>query len=129
VPIPSRPTSAEFSRLFRKKHTEAYGYELNDPWECVAIRTTAVGISDASGDVGQGKTPAATPASGGTAKAYFPKRGWCDVREFSRATCAAGSVIPGPAIIVDEFSTILVPPEWNARGEDGGHIRIDYCGP
>jgi N-methylhydantoinase A len=129
VPIPSRPTSAEFSRLFRKKHTEAYGYELNDPWECVAIRTTAVGRSDTSGDVGQGNTPAATPVSGGTAKAYFPKRGWCDVREFSRATCARGNVIPGPAIIVDEFSTILVPPEWNARGEDGGHIRIDYCGP
>jgi N-methylhydantoinase A len=128
VPIPSRPTSAEFSRLFRKKHLDAYGYELDEPWECVAIRTTAMGRSDAT-NAEQGNTTATTPTSRGTAKAYFPERGWCDVREFSRAACAAGDVIPGPAIIVDEFSTILVPFEWNARGEDGGHIRIDYCRP
>jgi N-methylhydantoinase A len=128
VPIPSRPTSAELSRLFRKKHLDAYGYELDEPWECVAIRTTAMGRSDAT-NAEQSNTTATTATSRGTAKAYFSERGWCDVLEFNRATCAAGGVIPGPAIIVDEFSTILVPFEWNARGEDGGHVRIDYCGP
>jgi N-methylhydantoinase A len=124
VPIPSRPTKSELARLFRKRHRDVYGYELNDPWECVAIRTTGAGRSHLGGGAGDYASAARMPKVG-TGKVYFRDRGWCDVREVSRSACGPRETIRGPAIIVDDFSTILVPPHWNARGENGGHIRMD----
>jgi N-methylhydantoinase A len=124
VPIPLRPTKAEFGRLFRNRHLDVYGYELDDPWECVAIRTTGMGKSNLRSAAGN-HASAARPAKAGVAKAYFQDCGWCDVSEVNRTACGPDETIRGPAIIVDDFSTILVPPQWNARGEDGGHIRMD----
>ena len=103
---------AESLRLrFADAHTRAYGYAMSDPAEVTAYRVRALGRTPrpgrpelarhANGDSGRkGVREIVHRASGGRLS--------CEV--YDRARLGAGAEIPGPAIIEDTSSTVMVPP-------------------
>jgi N-methylhydantoinase A len=124
IPI-ARPISKEdLGEAFGRKHQDTYGYAVDEPWECVGFRTTGIGSSAAAEPL-QAEAPVRDGSQGGSTRAYFEGTGWCEVTEYRRNEIAAMERIPGPAIIVDEFSTILVPHGWTAKSEHGAHICIE----
>ncbi len=47
---------------------------------------------------------------------------------YDRAAVAPPHAIAGPAIIEDEWSTIVVPPGWAARPDPHGHLLLEEAG-
>jgi N-methylhydantoinase A len=122
IPI-SRPVrKAPLTEAFRAKHLSTYGFCADEPWECVALRATAT--RDTKGQIALIGRKNAAEGLLGEARAYFHDYGWCQSREYARSTIK-DEVLSGPAIIVDEFSTTVVPPEWTARVVDNAHIQIE----
>ncbi|MDR5806614.1 hydantoinase/oxoprolinase family protein [Caballeronia sp. LZ001] len=46
-------------------------------------------------------------------------------RFFRRDALANGAAIDGPAVIVDRETTVVVPPDFDARIDADGHLRLD----
>ncbi|MGH7397549.1 MAG: hypothetical protein ACRELW_08435, partial [Candidatus Rokuibacteriota bacterium] len=64
----------------------------------------------------------------GTQRAYFPETGEVALPRHDRAALAAGVVLTGPAVIEDEWSTIVIYPGHRAAADAQGHVVIDLEG-
>jgi N-methylhydantoinase A len=124
IPLPAPATRGSLTQAFRSRHQETYGYSVDEPWECVAIRTTGVG-SGGGDRLTEREAASGDPVAHGETNAYFAGHGWCKTSEYRRKLIAKSTTINGPAIIADEFSTIVVPPDWAIRGADRGHVYIE----
>ncbi len=124
IPIARPITKVALSESFGRKHESTYGYAADEPWECVGFRTTGIGVAKAADSL-KSEAPERASAQVGRTRAYFQGTGWCEVTEYRRNEIAQVERIVGPAIIVDEFSTILIPHGWTAKVEHGAHICIE----
>jgi N-methylhydantoinase A/oxoprolinase/acetone carboxylase beta subunit len=61
----------------------------------------------------------------GTQRAYFPATGEVTMPRHDRDTLAPGVVVTGPAVIEDEWSTIVVYPGQRAVADPHGHLVLD----
>jgi len=73
---------------------------------------------------------AADQAAGGalparTVGCVFGPDGPVATSRIGRATLAAMRRVDGPAIIEDEWSTVVLPPGAWLRADDRGHLHID----
>jgi len=75
------------------------------------------------GGRGQGEGVAAAPT--GSQRAYFPETGEVTVPRHDRAALPAGAVVMGPAVVEDEWSTIVVYPGQRAATQARGHLILD----
>jgi N-methylhydantoinase A len=123
VPVRRPLSKAELGEAFTRGHESAYGYAVDEPWECVGFRTTGIGAVE--------KAKSLSAAESGPRKvlvghvlAYFPGTGWCEAAEYRRDAISDSERIPGPAILVDDFSTVLIPHSWTAKAEHGAHLSI-----
>ena len=121
----TRPITKEnLGEEFNRKHESTYGYAVDEPWECVGFRTTGIGATKTA-ELHQAEALERGSPRLGDTRAYFKESGWCVVPEYRRSELAEVRRIPGPAIIADEFSTILIPHGWTAKAENRGHICIE----
>ncbi|MGH7364949.1 MAG: hydantoinase/oxoprolinase family protein [Candidatus Rokuibacteriota bacterium] len=74
---------------------------------------------------GRGQGEGANPVG---SRAYFPETGEVALPRHDRAALAAGVVVAGPAVIEDEWSTIVVHPGHRAAADAQGHVVIDLEG-
>ncbi len=121
MPVPfTLPLSADGLRdEFHRRHRQLFGYATQE--ECVveALRVQARKPST---------TPMARPEVGREAKparsrrCIFPDIGAVDTAILPRQRLEG--VVPGPAIIEDAWSTTIIPPGWQARGDEGGNLFI-----
>lgn len=128
VPVVRPISLSALTESFRSKHHDAYGFCLDEEWECVAFRITArTGARTPVGSIVPtlNATSAETIRRLGTTRCFFEGIGWLEVSEYKRIS--QPSSIEGPAIVVDEFSTVVIPPGWTGRTYDGGHIDIERC--
>jgi len=76
-------------------------------------------------------TPAASalwaehPAAAGHQRAFFLETGEVSMPRYERAALAAGQEIFGPALIEDDWSTIVVYPGQRAAADLLGNLIID----
>jgi len=124
IPIKRSVTKTTLDEAFTRKHESTYGYSVDEPWECVGFRATGIGLAKTT-ELLKVEMPARGSSRIGSAPAYFSGTGWCDVAEYRRSEITEVERILGPAIVVDEFSTILVPHGWTAKVEHGAHICIE----
>jgi N-methylhydantoinase A len=121
IPVPfTRPLDPAYLRnAFLKKHRELYGYATEESCVIESVRvqarqpsTTTVGRP---GTVARAVTPVARTCS-------FD--GALDVMTdiIDRSTMA--STISGPAIIEDAWSTVVVPPGWQAAPDASGNLYL-----
>ena len=75
------------------------------------------------GEGAQGEGAAASRV--GSQRAYFPETGEVTMPRYDRTTLQAGAVVGGPAVIEDEWSTIVVYPGQRAAADAHGHLVLD----
>lgn len=130
IELPNHPLTADdlpaVLKAFHDAHDQAYGYAaLGEPVQFVTLRL------EASGVVAKPK-PRRIPERGslddarlGARRAYLPENGgWGEVPLYDRARLGAGMLIPGPAIIEQMDSTILVLPGQRADVDEYGNLIL-----
>lgn len=112
--------AVEFVKLFQQE----YGFKLENRNILICdVRVRGIGVTNIL------KLQSLEPASG-TAKiesyhkVYFGK-GWHDTPLFRLEDLAFGHVIPGPAIIMNGNSTVIVEPGCKAVITEYGNIKVE----
>ncbi|MFP6742332.1 MAG: hydantoinase/oxoprolinase family protein, partial [Alphaproteobacteria bacterium] len=97
----------------------------DEPWEVEALRITVSAAPAYAPD----RLPTvvagdeARPTS--TSPCVFEGHGALATPRFARADLAVDQRIAGPAVIEDEWSTVVVDPGATAWADSGGHLHID----
>ncbi|GFY81766.1 oxoprolinase 1 [Actinidia rufa] len=111
--------AVEFAKLFQQE----YGFKLHDRNILICdIRVRGIGVTNIL------KPRAIEPASGapkveGHYKVYF-ENGWHDTPLFKLEDLGSGHVLPGPAIIMNGNSTVIVEPTCKAIITKYGNVKI-----
>lgn len=105
---------------FHRMHEQRFSYaNPADTVEFVTLRLDAVGrlptISLSS------PTSEAPLNDARTRKVYFGTT-WHDARVWRRDAITESESIAGPAVIEEDYTTVLLPPGWTARRKPHGHI-------
>ncbi len=116
LPMPGEPVSGRvvaalldaFARLYRERY--AFFFE-GDPIEIVNLRVSAFGRNppvELGRPGASGADPA--PARKGERPVFYEDRGFVPTAVYERTRLRPGMKIPGPAVIEEETSSVLVPP-------------------
>lgn len=106
------------AETFHKAHEKLYTYSTpENPMEIMNLRITAVGAVQKTGLFEhpiEGKD--ASKAIKHRRRLYFQDSGgYVEVPVYDRDHLAPGNEIPGPAVIEERITTIVVHPGWDAR--------------
>jgi N-methylhydantoinase A len=110
---------------FHKLHLARYGYDMRDePVIVVNARIIGYGIIDKPRLPRREPTPY-TPAPKRYRKVFFEDGGWHNVPVYSRVELRPGATGRGPALIVEDNSTTLVPPGYIFYIDEYYSIRLE----
>ena len=128
VPLPSSEIAPEAiagaRAAFDAEHERQFGWYFPEShFELVNFRVIAIQTRS---------NVTLPPISGGSmpdpiklSKVYFDEtRGRVETAIYRRSNLHAENEFMGPAIVVEDVSTTLVPPGWSARVEDHGHLIL-----
>ena len=109
-------TAAHFHRMHQQRFAHA---DADAGIESVALRLTATGIVP--------KPPRGAAAPGGNAAApgaarIFAGGGWAEIPAHERASVGGGATLAGPALVVEDFTTIYLPEGWQIAAAAGGEL-------
>jgi N-methylhydantoinase A len=105
------------AEAFHKAHEKLYTYSMpENPMEIMNLRITAVGAVDKTGlfERRPGKADPSKARKGGRQAYFEDSGGMVEVPVFDRDLLSPGNRIPGPAIIEERITTIVVHPGWDA---------------
>ena len=124
IPAPALDDAAALGDAFRALHERLYGFSTAEPWELVTLRLTVSVRHSGSfaGDSGPESSKSVAAAEG---RAWFGPKGPVTTPRFGRGGLAAGTRLAGPAIVEDEWSTIVLPPGSDVTPDSWGHLHID----
>lgn len=116
---------ADLRRDFMTLYARIYGQSMEIPLRLVALRSVhsaaaqedAVALSTATG-----------PALKGQRQVVLPDGTTRDIPVFDRAVLPAGFAFPGPAIVEQSDTTILVDIGWDCRVDAGGILVMQATG-
>jgi N-methylhydantoinase A len=118
VPVAPGLDGETIRRRFSESHRRQYEYATDDPVEGVNLRVTALVPSGEK----ELPSPVFVPGRGpGKRRSFFYGTGWASVPVHSRHGLDAGAAIAGPAIVEDEWSTLVVYPGQALRRDARGH--------
>lgn len=114
--------SWDFKTNFITKHHQEFGFTLERPIIVEDVRIRLIVHSDYKAAVNSfeerdsyaGKS-LPEPSASKTARIYFENVGYKDASVFSVSDLPKGTVVTGPALILDSTQTILVEPECSAH--------------
>ncbi|MGE4298085.1 MAG: hydantoinase/oxoprolinase family protein [Desulfovibrionaceae bacterium] len=115
-----------FAEAFHALHDKTYGYRNEGkPVQIVNIRLRARGVPDKPGFVrrDEGGAEPAPQARLGTRQVVFDGAAH-ETAIYDRAHLAPGNVVPGPAVITEYTSTLLVPPFASGRVDGYGNLIL-----
>lgn len=127
VPLPDgRFDEAAFAE-FRRLHEQEYGHAFPSPVEIVNLRVTATGVRPKVERV---------PVSEGTLEEALLGEGdgvfrvdgaltTLTTRYYDRARLPIGTPFPGPAVVFQRDTTVLVPPGWRASAQASGNLILE----
>jgi N-methylhydantoinase A len=123
IPNPAFGDPARLGADFLDRHEKLYGFATGEPWELVAIRQRVsiprsheeYGSAAQGGGAGPVKT---TPCTFGAGKAISTPR-------YDRAGLEVDRAISGPAIVEDDWSTVVLPPGASLTPDRDGHLHIE----
>lgn len=103
---------------FHRVHDESFGfhYEGEQDVELVNLRVRAVGVQNRP-QINAGGTSGKPAKPFGTRRVYWKGAGWVDSPLYERTELAAGQAIPGPAIVQEYGSTVVVPGGWTCTAD------------
>ncbi|MFZ4809117.1 MAG: hydantoinase/oxoprolinase family protein [Hyphomicrobiaceae bacterium] len=111
---------AAVAAAFHRLHEQRFSYcNPHDRVEIVTLRLDAVGRLPAfeTRDAGGGES-----RDSDRRRAVFVDGGWQSTAVWRRGELVAGVSIAGPAIVEEDYTTVLIAPGWVAQLGAGGHI-------
>ena len=125
---PAPRTPAAWRAAFEREHERLYGFvKEGAPIEAVALRLEVAGALEAPPEV---ELPPAEVEAAPIARREvgFERAGGgvdrLDTPVYRRADLRPGHRIDGPALVVEEVSTILLEPGWSAEVEARGELVL-----
>ena len=115
--------AAALRRTFEARHRQLYGYVTGERVECVALRVTARARTLAADP--PVIEPAGSLAPVGEQSAYFRETGQLRIARYPRSAFGEGRSVAGPALIEDDWSTIVVYPGQRCQGDRFGNLRLE----
>lgn len=114
----------DFLTCFHNRYEAEFGFVLPDRQVIVDdIRVRAIGMSDFYVDSPSHVPKKVVPTPEKKMSCFF-EEGFLDTSIFVLEKLAPGSVITGPAIIIDKIGTIIVEPNCEARITAQGDVEI-----
>ena len=108
---------------FAEAHDVRYGHSNpGEAVEFVNLRMAAYGGIQRPRP--QAVPGGATPPPAGVERTWF-EGAWHDTAIHSRSVLPGGAEVAGPAIVMEDACTTLVPPLWNARVSEHGHLVLE----
>ncbi|NMX23430.1 hydantoinase/oxoprolinase family protein [Dissulfurirhabdus thermomarina] len=122
------PLEGDWGAAFAERHRFLYGHDMpGAPLEVTAVRARAR-IPRGGADFREAVLPRpAAPWHGRRAPVEF-EGGPRSALLLDRAALRPGERLSGPALVLDDFTTLLLPPGWGARVLDGGHVLMEREG-
>lgn len=119
--------TGDFEQPFITRYKREFGFTL--PGRSILIddvRVRAVAKSDVDASIRIASCDAGnrTPKPEKTTHCYFEQVGFLDTAVYKLEHLLAGHQIPGPAMIIDQNSTILIEPDCTASITERGNIII-----
>lgn len=112
------------NRDFRAQHEKLYGFSTDEPWILEVLRTTVAARSKSDiADLSESKIEA-TKEPLSVDQCWFETSGAVPTQRFERGALPVGWDVEGPAIIEDDWSTIVMPPGATAQVHQTGHLII-----
>jgi N-methylhydantoinase A len=125
IPAPRLDDPAALGQQFFQSHEALYGFVTDEAWELTAIR--AMAKERAERPVATNSVDENTGIGARTVRqCFFAQTGRIDTPVYERLTLAADVAMQGPAIVEDEWSTIVIPPgdTFKADGKRNIHIHV-----
>jgi N-methylhydantoinase A len=111
-------------RQFTERHEALYGFATEEPWELVALR-----VSLSAPRAGRPEQRAAEssepPGPTHETPCWFDGTEPVATPRYYRETLGAGAALAGPAIVEDDWSTVVLPPGATLEVDGSGHLHID----
>ncbi|HEV2438819.1 MAG TPA: hydantoinase/oxoprolinase family protein [bacterium] len=115
-------------RRFTGRHLRRYGYETEEAVECVNLRLRVIVPSGAAGmprvaadDLGPGEEDGRRAGR----RVFFYERGWMPADVHARGGLRPQRPVSGPAVVEDEWSTVVVYPGQVLRRDAAGLLWIE----
>jgi N-methylhydantoinase A len=106
---------------FHEAHERLYGFsDPERPVEMVNVRLTATTPRQVEMAAG----PVAGKARSGRTRLRLAG-GWTEAAVVDRGDLAAGDVVEGPALVVQEDTTTVLPPRWRATADEHGNLVLE----
>jgi N-methylhydantoinase A len=114
---------AATARAFHDEHERRYSYANRmDAIELVTVRLNAIGRLKRV--VERGQTALAGGGPAGTRRVFGRDR-WETIPVWRRSSLNGDSVMPGPALIEEEYTTIYLADGWTLQRSPDGHLVAD----
>ena len=123
------PFQGEWPRRFAQEHRRLYGFEMADrPLEVTTVRARVVVERGEAGLPGRYGPDAPSPRQASHERAPILFRDGAVEGLILGHEALDRRGVEGPAVLCDDYTTILVPPGWRAR-ELGGHCELVRSAP
>ncbi len=124
----AEPEDGDFARRFQLEHEREFGFKLSGrPVRVDDLWVRVIGLCPRMKARPIEKKPAPTPPATVT-RCYF-RNGWADTPVHRLADLGAGEAIAGPALIIDDTSTLVIEPGCRAAITPYGDVEIDIPPP
>lgn len=117
----------DFGQAFKERYVREFGFTIPNRQiliDDIRVRGTGHSKTSVSHEIPKASTP---PPVKKTTKCYF-EDGFHDTKVYLLEELSAGQLIDGPAIIVNNTSTVLVEPQCKASITSSGDIKIEIGG-
>lgn len=105
---------ADLADEFGRMHEQLYGYRhAHRPIEIAAVRVECVGITERIAPEKLARASAAAPPVA-QARVHFDA-GWHVAPVYARSELRAGHTLAGPALVLEETSTLVIAPGWSGQ--------------
>ena len=114
---------------YAEAHRRLYGYEPSG-LEVVIAECRVEAIERDTDRVAAATVAGDGVATGGRGVARLWLDGaWREAALATRADCAPGATLPGPALLAERGATVWVAPGWTARADAAGRLRLQRTAP
>ena len=117
---------ARVAERFHCEHEQRFSYaNRDDVVEMVTLRLDAIGKLSRPG--GSGTEPETSDLAP-TRRKVFIGDSWHEVPVWRRDAIGRDTVITGPAIVEEAYTTVFIAPGWTLRRAIRGHLMADHSG-
>jgi N-methylhydantoinase A len=130
TPLLADDDIVSLQRRFDALHKQRYGHTMSDPVQLVHVRVRGIGRTPRPRLQTIPRRDSGAASARSTRKAFcFAQRALVDFAVYDRGTLRDGDVVPGPAIVEENTTTLVFFSDQRATVDCYGHLFITRTTP